>query len=186
MRDSKHLLVLLLALAPALGLAASAARAHEDGVLRLASGVVTAGGSVAVSGENFARNTTFRLVLKGALRDYELGSVDADAGGAFSRDLTIAADVARGTYRLVAMAPDGDEAAAVDLEIAAALTPPQEAADAGAHPAVTSPMPSADDLVIERRYSGIEWLVIGLLFGAALAGGILGIRGLGDSGRSGS
>ena len=74
----------LVAAVPFMVLAVAGALAQEDGVLGLASDVATAGRSAALSGESFTPGTTFRLLLKGALREYELASVEADAEGAFS------------------------------------------------------------------------------------------------------
>ncbi len=144
-----------LALALAVGLSAVPARAHGDGVLRLARARATAGLELPVSGQEFSASTVFRLVLKGALREYELTTVESDAQGTFNLDLRIPATVQPGSYRLVAVAPDDDDAATVDLEVEAASA---ESEAAGAAAAET-PMASADALVIERRRSGIEWFV---------------------------
>ncbi len=74
----------------------------------------------------------------------------------------------------MAVAPDGDEAAVVELELEAAPIstapgeqPQQPATHAG---------PSAEPLNIERAWSGAEWFLLGALFGGALAGGIALLR----------
>lgn len=147
--------------------ASSAAAAHDEGVLNLASESVQAGTAVALAGEQFAAGT-YRLALKGALREYELGSIEIGADGTFSHSLAVPRDVEAGAYRLVIVASDGDEAAAVDLEVLAAAP---AAMDHSAEAAAMSPQPSAEELAIERDWSGAEWFVVGVLFGGALVGG---------------
>ncbi len=146
---------------------AGPAEAHEEGVLTVASPSAAAGSALAVSGEHFSGSTSFRLLLKGALREYELGTIDSDTAGAFTREIVIPADVRPGAYRLVAVAPDGDEAAEVDLEVEE-----ESGGDATGSGARSMTQPRADELSIERSYSGIEWFLLGVLFGGALAGGI--------------
>jgi hypothetical protein len=184
-KASSHLLVPTLVATLVAGLSPGRAAAHEEGVLRLADARAIAGRTLEVGGEKFSAGTPFRLVLKGALREYELTTVETDAQGKFSLDLPIPATVEPGAYRLVAVAPDGGDAAAADLEIEAASAALEDApGEQGAHGAAASQTPSAEELVIERRWSGIEWFVIGALFGAALTVGIVGIRrfGVRDSG----
>jgi methionine-rich copper-binding protein CopC len=182
-RLAKHRLVPTLGALLVAVLSPGRAAAHEEGVLRLADARATAGRTLEVGGEKFSAGTPFRLLLKGALKEYELTTVETDAQGNFSLVLPIPATVEPGAYRLVAVAPDGDDAAAADLEIEAAPAAPEEAPDEeGAHAALESQTPSAEELAIERSWSGIEWFVIGMLFGAALTAGIVGIR----SGESGN
>ncbi len=141
---------------------------------------VEAGGELEVVGQRFSATTRYRLVLKGALSEHELGTaVETDADGGFDVRLSIPQEVEPGAYRLVAVAPDGDDAAEVDVEVLPAVTDSasseagQGAADAGS----TTRVPSAEELNIERRWTGVEWFVVGVLFGGALAGGIALYRG---------
>ena len=161
-------------------MAASLARAHEKGVITLASGMVAAGSTLQVKGEKFSSSTQLRLVLRGALSEREIGSAETDAAGGFVIELEIPAGVEPGAYRLVAVAPDGDEVASADLEVdaARAVVPESAGAEAqeqaaGAEPAAAAmPMPSAEELAIERRWSGFEWFVIGVLIGGAAVAGM--------------
>ncbi len=100
----------------------------------------------------------------------------SDTAGSFEIQLELPAAAGPGSYRLVAVAPDGDEAAAVELELEAA--PIRSSADepAGTGAAQTHTGPSAEALNIERDWSGAEWFVLGALFGGALAGGLALLR----------
>lgn len=161
-------------------MAASQARAHEKGVITLASAMAAAGSSLQVMGEKFSSSIQLRLVLRGALSEREIGSAETDAAGGFMIELEIPAGVEPGAYRLVAVAPDGDEVASADLEVEAAPAVVPESAGAGAQehaagaePAASAmPMPSAEELAIERQWSGFEWFVIGVLVGGATVAGI--------------
>lgn len=153
-------------------LLAAMAHAHEEGVLTVGSNRVAAGSSLRINGEKFSGGASYGLALKGALREYQLGVVEANEEGAFGLDLAIPADVLPGSYRLVAVAADGDDAAGVDIEIGPAVrapAPPTAADVAGNPPA---PMARADERVLERRWSGVEWFFAGLLFGIAAVGGV--------------
>ncbi len=151
-----------------------AARAHEEGVLTLASPRATAGSALGLKGTDFSGRTTYLLVLKGALRSFELGRVTSDTAGSFEVQLELPAEAGAGSYRLVAVAPDGDEVSAVELELEAAPinTAPVEPQEVAAGHAG----PNAELLNIERDWSGAEWFVLGALFGGALAGGVVLLR----------
>jgi hypothetical protein len=148
------------------------ARAHDEGVLTLLAPTAFVGGRMTVDGERFSAGISYRLVLKGALREYDLVSVEADSAGVFTAELNVPATAAPGSYRLVAVAPDGDEAAEVDLELEAMPATAQSSESESSEPHAVATGPSAEDLVIERRWSGFEWFVIGVLFGGGLAAGV--------------
>jgi hypothetical protein len=174
-RQTRLIAALFVALAAQLS--AGDAFGHEEGTITLAQPRATAGRALGVTGEKFTRNTSYTLVLKGALREYEITTVEADDAGAFALDMMIPADVAAGAYRLVVVAPDGDEVVNVDLEVEAGPVEAEEPAEeeaAAAH--MMRSTPSADELVIERRWSGAEWFLVGALFGAALVGGVVLLR----------
>ncbi len=145
---------------------------HEEGVLNLASPTVAAGATVALSGERFSRTTAYRLVLKGALREYALATVESDDEGGFTLELEIPAVAQPGAYRLVAVAPDGDDVAEVDLEVQAAVRSEADAMEEVGEQLATATLPRADELELERRWTGVEWFLMGVLFGGALAGGL--------------
>ncbi len=171
----RSIIVSTLATLLAVHLTPGVARAHEEGVLTLASPKATVGSTLAVTGADFSRGTAYQLVLRGALRSFELGRVTSDTAGSFEIQLELPAAAGPGSYRLVAVAPDGDEAAVVELELEAApIRPSDEPAGSGA--AQTHTGPSAEPLNIERDWSGAEWFVLGALFGGALAGGLALLR----------
>lgn len=172
----RHCVLLLpLILQGLAGPGASDAFGHEEGVLTLDRAEVRAGAVLEVGGSDFTPVTRFRLVLQGGLREYELMEARSDGAGAFLLDLGIPDTVEPGSYRLVAIAPDGDIAGSVDLSV---LEAAPEAAEETAAPAETGPMgeagqpsPSAAEIGLERSWSRVEWFVIGLLLGGALAFG---------------
>lgn len=148
---------------------------HGEATLEASATSVAAGGSLTLRGALFVPGEAHRLVLRGTLDDHELGTVTAGADSTFTRELTIPAGVRPGNYRLVAVAPDGDEVATLDLpvlEARPAASDPGEATPAaeGTAPAAPSSEARADELSIERSRAGVEWGVIGLLIG--LAGGL--------------
>ncbi len=172
-----------LALATLLGLHApsESAGALHEAVLTLGSSTAAAGGTLRVSGAEFHSLITYTLVLKGVLDEYEVGSTESDSEGRFTLELKIPGNVRPGAYRLVALEPDGEEAASRDLTVEPAPADVDveagEASPGEADAMPMPPMPRADELVIERRWSGFEWCVIGAALIGALAAGSLFDRG---------
>ena len=158
-----------------------ALRAPHEAVLTLGSSTAAAGGTLRVSGAEFHSVTSYKLVLKGVLDEYEVGSADSDSEGRFALELEIPVNVRPGAYRLVALQPDGEEAASRDLTVEPAPADVDveagEASPGEADATPMPPMPRADELVIERRWSGFEWFVIGGALIGALAAGSLFYRG---------
>lgn len=153
---------------------ASAAAAHEDATLEGPEGPWVAGETVEVEGAGFAPGEAHRLVLRGTLDDFGLGTVEADPDSAFTAEVALPREARPGRYRLVAMAADGDEVAG--LEVTLRETAPSSAGEAGSGGPVRSGERApaergarADEIRIERSRSGIEWAIIGLLIG--LGGG---------------
>ncbi|MEE9471119.1 MAG: hypothetical protein V3W32_05315, partial [Gemmatimonadota bacterium] len=145
--------------------------AHEKAVLESSRSSVPAGAVLPLDGRDFGAGESYVLRLQGALREYELGEVKADAEGLFSIELAILGSVTPCTYQVVAVAPDGDVAARLDLTVLEAeATEPEGAEERPAGEAAHEISPRvarADDMPIERSRSGIEWGVIGLLIGGA-------------------
>ncbi len=172
-----------LALATLLGLhapseTAGAPGAPHEAVLTLGSSTAAAGGTLRVNGAEFHSVTTYKLVLKGVLDEYEVGSTESDSEGRFTLELEIPDNVRPGAYRLVALEADGEEAASRDLTVESAPADVDvESGEASPGDADANPMPRADELVIERRWSGFEWFVIGAALIGALAAGSLFYRG---------
>lgn len=162
--------VLLLALLP------RAAWGHGEGVLKVAVNRVAAGSMLAIEGSSFEKGTRLRLVLVGALEEYALQEVTTDTVGAFGTQVRLPGAARPGPYRVVAVAPDGDRVASVDLAVTAAMAGDggqavQEEHGAG-HGEGSEMMVRAGEMPIERSWSGAEWGVIGLLIGLAGGGGI--------------
>lgn len=144
-------------------------RGHEEAVLESSASAVPAGGALDLQGRDFAAGESYALRLLGALREYDLGEVEPAADGTFSLRLAIPGDVVPGSYQLVAVAPDGDVSARLDLVILDAAA----AGDAhAAHGAPGRPVARDDDIRIDRSRSGAEWGVLGLLIGLAAGLGI--------------
>ncbi len=155
---------------------ASAVVVHEEAVLTAAAASVAASGTLELTGAEFGADETYRLVLRGVLDEHALGEVKVDSTGTFTLQVTVPRSARPGGYQVVAIAPDGDVVARVDLTVTAAPAAGTESA-AGPGPAMDhAGMPGmdqgarADEIEIARDRSGIEWLVIGLAVG--LAGGL--------------
>ncbi len=158
--------------------APGALRVPHEAVLTLGSSTAEAGGTLRVSGVEFHSVTSYTLVLKGVLDEYEVGSAESDSEGRFTLELEIPDHVRPGAYRLVALEADGEEAASRDLTVEPAPADVDvEAGEASPGDAHANPMPRADELVIERRWSGFEWFVIGAALIGALAAGTFFYRG---------
>lgn len=151
-----------------LGLPARAV-AHDEGVLKLASRNLAAGSTIRFAGEKFSRKTSLALVLVGTLGRFEVGKVQTDSAGAFTQELTVPADLRPGAYRLVALAPDGDEAATLDVTVLAAEESVVEEAGSDAGP------PTAEPLELERAGSPIVTglAVLGIAFALVVGGALL-------------
>ena len=110
------------------------------------------------------------LTMEGMAGRVALGKVTADSAGAFTASLHVPADLALGTYRLVARAGDGDEVASLDVEVVAGAA---AAAPADAH---AGHAPSAAPLALARARS--PWVTGGALAAIvlALAGGVVLLR----------
>ncbi len=153
------------AVALAVAVVATAPRildAHEKGVLKLANRELMAGDSVRLAGEKFTPRGALTLFLTGVRGRIRLDQVRADTGGAFALVIRVPTDLAPGAYRLVAVAADGDEVAALDVSVVAH--------GAGHGPAAAGHEgdgPSAAPLVLDRARS--PWVTVGAVAMIALA-----------------
>ncbi len=143
--------------------------AHEDAVLKTSQSSVAAGATVTLDGSDFGADATYQLRLVGALNEYELHDATADAEGAFSIVMEIPRSVRAGQYKMIAVAPDGDTVAGLDLTV---LQASRAAAGEASHEEEGAPVAQAGDLPIERSRSGAEWGAIGLAIGLAAGLGI--------------
>jgi hypothetical protein len=172
--------VLAVALA-VVGVATTPALAHEDAVLASNQSSVGAGTALTVRGSDFTAEESYKLRLLGALTEYDLVEVKADTAGAFALDVAIPLEARPGAYQVVAIAPDGDAVARLDVTVLEAAATPMESMQsprAGEEMAHSEQMARAEEISIERNRSGIEWGFIGLIVGGAggLGIGLLGRR----------
>ena len=144
-----------------LSLLASRSDAHEKGVLKLAMRQLVPGDSVGATGEHFGRRATLRIELVGIAGRMRLADVRADAQGGFRQALVVPVDAKPGTYRVVAVAADGDEVASVDVSVA---THPLSPVPTPAH---VEAVPSTRPLVLTRARS--IWVTGGALAAIVLA-----------------
>jgi hypothetical protein len=98
--------------------------AHEKGVLKLTTRRLMPGDSVAITGEHFGRRASLKILLVGTAGRRPLAEIRTDSLGALRWTLTLPADVAPGSYRVVAIAADGDEVASVDVSVVARASAP--------------------------------------------------------------
>lgn len=141
---------------------AAAPPVHPEGVLRLSDRHLIQGSTVQIGGEKFSENGSLDLVLVGVAGRFTLGRVTADSVGGFESSLEIPADLEVGSYRLVAIASDGDEVASLNVDL---LGQPEAELTDGS---------SAEPLAVGR--AGRPWVTGGAVVGivlALVAGGML-------------
>lgn len=159
-----------------LALLPRAAWAHGEGVLKVGVNSVAAGSMLAIEGSSFEKGTRLRLVLVGALEEYALQEVTTDTVGAFGTQVRLPGGARPGQYRLVAVAPDGDRVASVDLAVTVAMAGDGGQAVQEGHGAGPGEggelMVRAGEMPMERSWSAAEWGVIGLLIGLAGGAGV--------------
>ena len=90
---------------------------HPEGVLRLSDRHLVQGSTVQIGGEKFSENGNLDLVLVGVAGRFTVGKVTADSVGGFESSFEIPADLEVGSYRLVAIASDGDEVASLNVDL---------------------------------------------------------------------
>ena len=112
-------LAALVAAVPAAAIAGDAI-VHPEGTLKLATRQLVSGSTVLIRGEMFAERGKLQLLLVSVAGRFQLGEVTADSVGGFAESLEIPANLALGTYRLVAIATDEDEVASLNVELLAA------------------------------------------------------------------
>lgn len=150
---------------------------HPEAVLKSDRGTVEAGGGIVLRGSQFGASQQYALQLLGALDERDLGEVSSDADGLFNTSVAIPSDVRPGAYQVVAVAPDGDVAARLDVVVTAAgsMSAQDHAAMGEAAMADHDLAARAEEITIQRDRTGIAWAAIGLVIGAA--GGLgIGLR----------
>jgi hypothetical protein len=159
----------MLRLLAVLAVLVSVVAVHGKGVLRLADRRLVPGDTARVSGEKFPKASSLVLLLVGPAGRTRLSEVHTDTAGVFRAAPVIPADLPVGAYRLVALASDGDEVGALDVEVVPAATPRRalKAADGSAEP-------SAQALALER--AGSPWVtggMVAVILVAVVVGGLL-------------
>jgi len=149
-----------------------AASGHGE-VIRLGAPSVSAGDSLAVTGEEFGVRAEITLVLEGAAGRTVLATIRADGDGRFATAVSIPVEAAAGAYRIVAEA--GEDRATAELLV----TSPVAGTWMEGHPAAVHEAGAAtsEKMSLDRSRSAAEstiaWGIVGalVLLGAWLARG---------------
>jgi hypothetical protein len=149
-----------------------------SGVLHLASKQVGIGGELVLRGERFERTTDLELELRGTLDNYPVGEVKTNTAGAFQVTLTLPPHVPAGAYTLVAIAPDGDITARVDMMIVPAEAAPMAStgkAGMKQMPGMQQQMPgehaTAEMMAVDQSQSPAERIIVAALVLLSFGGG---------------
>ncbi|HYO45290.1 MAG TPA: hypothetical protein VEY33_01195 [Gemmatimonadota bacterium] len=149
-----------------------AAGGHGE-VIRLGAPSVSAGDSLAVTGEEFGVRAEITLVLEGAAGRTVLANLRADGEGRFETTVSIPVEAPAGAYRIVAEA--GEDRATADLLVTASVAGMRmEGHPAAVHGAGAA---TSEKMSLDRRRSAAEstlaWGLVGalVLLGAWLARG---------------
>jgi len=139
----------------ALVLGAGALLAHGKGRLKLASQHLVAGGTVELTGSEFAKKEAFNILLVGASGRTKLGEVRSDGDGKFAITVTVPPTAKPGSYRVVIeAADDDDEVANADAMVMAGGSSAKVAEhDMSQHEGMD--MPSREPLKLDRARSQI-------------------------------
>jgi hypothetical protein len=151
--------------------------AHGGGVLKADRSSTAAGSSIQLMGSEFEVGATYQLRLKGALQEFPLGSAKVDAQGRFAMTVSIPSEAREGSYRLEAVAPDGDVGASLEVTVlGSAPVPGPASTEPAGHmenmPAGMGPMPTAAETPIIRQQSAAGATIIGLVIGLAAGLGV--------------
>lgn len=148
------------AVAGALG---TRAAGGHGAVIRLGAQAVSAGDSLAVTGEGLGVREEITLALEGAAGRKVLGTLQGDAHGRFETVVVIPIETPEGAYRIVA--EGGEERATEELLVSAAVTGRRAGRYAAGGPEVSEA--TAKEMQLERRGStaqnAIAWGFVGTL-----------------------
>ena len=171
-------------------LVASAAFAHEKGVITLSAKQAPAGSELVIRGAKLAKGGSVRLELRGALTTVSFGRVRTDTSGKFEQRVIVPPNTKPGEYKIAAVAPDGDVTAEADLVVIAAGI---GAAPSEAHPGMHDmpgmggtggPHATAESMDVPVSTTPGGWFAIGAIIAVAAAGGALLVRGTGSAART--
>lgn len=142
--------------------------AHEEGVIHLGTRTPLVGQELGMRGEKFSPDTVLRLELRGPLVTFPLARVTTDSIGAFRTTTSLPAEATPGLYAIVALAPDGDEAARLELAIIAAPLGPE----APLHGAEHRGNPTDASMNLEVRRGAREHAAIAAFIGLCAIVGV--------------
>jgi hypothetical protein len=152
---------------------ATAAWAHEKGILRPTTRTLTAGDSLGLAGEKFTKQSRLSVALVGIGGRIALATVRTDSAGSFGIRVMVPANASPGAYRLIATADDGDEAGTLDVAVVQA-SPAQHVGMAHDEPASDVLEPSAEPLMLDRaRSRALNLSVVGAIALTFILGGAL-------------
>lgn len=156
-------IVVVLGIATLAGVFGARAAGGHGAVIRLGAQAVSAGDSLAVTGEGLGVRAKIMLALEGAAGRKVLGTFQGDAHGRFETVVVIPAETPAGAYRIVA--EGGDERATEDLHVSAAVG--GERAQGSPAGVPEAPEATAEEMRLDRRRStaesGIAWGLVGTL-----------------------
>lgn len=158
---------------------------HGEGVLTVDRGTATSGESLKLSGSRFEPGEAYQIKLVGTLEEFLLATANAGKDGTFALTVNVPAGASEGSYRLQAVAEDGDVSASLDITLlASAPMPNNRSAEPHDMAGMDMPMARSDEIVINREQSGAVWGILGGLIGlsAGLGIGLLGRRRLEHTG----
>ena len=153
------------------------ASAHEEGVVRLSTKQIEAGGGLGLRGEKMPKAATVKLELRGTLVTLPLGELKTDTAGVFVSNIVVPETAEPGNYKLVVVAADGDVLARADLAImAAAPAAATEDHVMMGHGEMAAVEATDEMMPLEVGFSKAELSVIAVLVLAGIAGGLLLLR----------
>ena len=171
MRGNVRRVLIVLGVAVVAGAFGASGAGGHGAVVRLGAQAVSAGDSLAVTGEGLGVRAEITLALEGAAGRRVLGTLRGDAHGRFETVIVIPVETPAGTYRIVA--EGGEERATADLLVAAAIGGRGVQGSPTTVPAAPEAM--AGEMRLERRRAAAEtaiaWGLVGTLviLGAWLA-----------------
>ena len=119
MRGTMKRISIVVGAAALVGALGARAAGGHGAVIRLGAQAVSAGDSLAVTGEGLGVRAKITLALEGAAGRTVLGTFQGDAHGRFETVVLIPVETPAGAYRVVA--EGGDERATEDLVVSAAV-----------------------------------------------------------------
>lgn len=137
--------------------------AHDEGILKAKPTTAAPGDTLRLEGSKMEAGSEYGLRMVGALQTYRLGKARADSAGTFAVGVVVPAGARPGTYRVEALAPDGDVAGKANVTVSSADPDSPVAAGDRAR---------ADDIVVRRDRGGLGWGVIGLVVGLSAGLGL--------------